>query len=91
MFHKFDNVNLQSKLVNKFSNLFYIEIDNHAVKLVRLDSCGMISYKFNTFLMNDIVQGDINFINRSGLINMNIKSDSLFNKTNIEGLLINHK
>jgi len=41
--------------------------------------------------MNDIVFGDINFVNRSGLINMNIKSDNLFNKTNLEGLLINHK
>ena len=55
MFFKYDNVNLQMKFISKFANTFYIEIENKPVKLLSIDSSGMITYKFDVFGSDDVI------------------------------------
>ena len=91
MFFKFDNINLQMKFISKFANLFYIEISNKPVKIIRLDSCGHISFEFNTFNKSDLYYGEVIQIDQSGkneYVNTNLQNS---NRIDMEGLLINFK
>ena len=41
-FFEFNNPRLNIKFLSKFSNLFYIEVENKLLKVLRFDSSGII-------------------------------------------------